>query len=105
MEIVTKLNEPWMGRGTQEPKFKVGDRVDLKRWDASMPPKRRLGLQRVTEVRTGQWCESGVMVTITGYKYELDQGWLALAKEQQPELLKLELRNTGKGGEDSVYHV
>ena len=83
-----------MSHGPQEPKFKVGDRVDLKRWDASVPPKRRLGLQRVLSVETGQCCESGVMVTFTGYPDALDQGWLALAKEQQPELLKLEQKET-----------
>lgn len=89
-----EVQESWMARGKQEPKFKVGDWVDLKRWDASVPPKNRLGLQRVTDVRTGQCCESGVMVTITGYKDELDQGWLALAREQQSELSKLEQKET-----------
>lgn len=83
---VNKLEEPWMSQGADAPKFKVGDWVDLKRWDATVPAKQRLGVQRVLEVKPGQYCQSGVMVTITGYANDLDQDWLTFPDESKGKI-------------------
>lgn len=62
-----------------KPFWVVGDRVCLDLWDATEPPWNQIGNATVKSVKTGQRCESGVMVTVRnakGSEQELDQSWL-----------------------------
>jgi len=66
-------------------KYKVGDLVDLRKYDQSERPEKRLGICRVVAVRGGQHSESGWMVTVeaeNGRTLTLDPGWLHPASGQ-----------------------
>ena len=64
-------------------KYKVGDVVDLKEWDDTEPPAKRLGKCKVVEVVTGQRSQSGVLLTVMnkrGVVMEgLDSDWVSPA--------------------------
>ena len=59
--------------------MKVGDIVSLERWDATEPPKKRLGECRVTAIRNEQ-SQSGVVADVVnsrGVAHKgLDIAWL-----------------------------
>lgn len=59
--------------------YKVGDTVDLRRWDETVPPRDRLGVCKVVRVARGQRSQSGTLLTVgtsTGVvKKGLDSDW------------------------------
>lgn len=60
-------------------KFKVGDKVDVARWDKTERPPNRVGSPATVTGIESKRCESGWMVSIQGPSGEintLDQNWL-----------------------------
>ncbi len=62
------------------PRFKPGDQVSTARWDKTVPPRERIKVSTVTEVKKAR-CESGFMVALDSNDV-LDQGWLELVPEE-----------------------
>lgn len=65
----------------------IGDLVSVERWDKSERPGNQLGSPaRVAAIATGQFSETGVMVTVVGTSWRsrtLDMNWLAPLKRKE----------------------
>ena len=74
-----EVTQPVVGFGSGELfGFTVGDMVDCKKWDATVPPVNRLGISKVVRVWSDK-CQSGIMVKVRGKgTQELDSHWLTL---------------------------
>jgi len=61
-----------------EPRFKVGDMVDTRLWDDTVPPHKKIGTPaKVISVMADRRCGSGWRVCVLGKRLSggMDEGW------------------------------
>lgn len=64
--------------------FTIGETVTMPRWDATVPPKERMGPCVILGIEHEQHCQSGTMLYVrnaAGREMEIDTGWI---EEDQP---------------------